>query len=279
MKYIDACKNAILVVKSFLIKMWEKIRMKKIAKSFLLKGLALCIALGFLATGAFFLWAATLTMPSLESVEQRRIEQSTKLYDRTGELLLYDLHQDIKRTIVTLDEMSPLIRDATVAIEDEEFYEHRGIKPTAILRAVWSNFVAGGFVQGGSTITQQVVKNSILENEKTIARKFKEWVLALKLERQLSKNEILELYLNESPYGGNKYGIEEASQAFFDKPASDLTLAEAAYLAALPQAPTYFSPYGNHREDLEARKIKCSIKCSSTDLSSKNNTTKHTPKK
>lgn len=204
----------------------------------------------------FLLWAATLTMPSLDSVEQRRVEQSTKIYDNTGKILLYDLHQDIKRTVIGFDEMSQYIKDATVAIEDEEFYEHYGIKPTAIMRAVWANVVSGGFVQGGSTITQQVVKNSVLVSDKTISRKFKEWILAIRLERERTKDEILELYLNETPYGGNKYGIEEASRAFFDKKASELTLAEAAYLAALPQAPTYFSPYGNHRDDLEARKNK-----------------------
>src|SRR5690606_10388292 len=108
--------------------------------------------------------------------------------------------------------------------------------------------------QGGSTITQQVIKNSLLTQEKSVTRKLKEWVLAIKLEQALTKEEIFELYLNETPYGGTIYGIQEASRQFFGKEATNLSLAEAAYLAALPQAPTYYSPYGSHLEDLEDRK-------------------------
>lgn len=219
---------------------------------------ALLLAAGFIAAGIFLLWASTLNMPSLASVEERKVEQSTKIYDRTGEILLYDLHEDVKRTIVPLGEVSQYMQHATVAIEDDNFYHHLGIEPLAIVRAVLTNLKNGDLLggQGGSTITQQVVKNSLLVREKTISRKFKEWVLAVKLERQLTKDQILELYLNESPYGGNKYGVEEAAQGFFGKPASELTIAESAYLAALPQAPTYYSPYGNNREELEERKNK-----------------------
>jgi penicillin-binding protein 1C len=141
-----------------------------------------------------------------------------------------------------------------VAIEDAEFYQHRGIRPISILRAILANLGAGGFSQGGSTITQQVVKNSILTSEKKLSRKLKEWVLAIKLERTLSKEEILNVYLNETPYGGSVYGVEEASKTFFGKKSSDVTLAEAAYLASLPQAPTYYSPYGAHRKELDGRK-------------------------
>lgn len=211
-------------------------------------------AAGLVVTGAFILWAATLSMPSLESVEARRVEQSTKIYDRTGEILLYDLHQDVKRTIVPFDRISRHIKNASVAIEDANFYHHHGIEPLAIVRAVLKNLMSLEFAQGGSTITQQVVKNSLLQNEKKISRKLKEWVLAVRLDRELTKEEILEIYLNESPYGGNKYGVEEASQAYFGKTSADVTLAEAAYLAALPQAPTFYSPYGNNRKRLDARK-------------------------
>ena len=133
------------------------------------------------------------------------------------------------------------LRDATIAIEDAEFYYHRGIRPLSILRAVTINLTRGKFSQGGSTITQQVVK-TLSSRKKTVSRKLKEWALSLKLERVMTKDEILALYLNETPYGGNRYGAEEASRAFFGKPASEITLAEAAYLAALPQAPTYYSP-------------------------------------
>lgn len=212
------------------------------------------VAAGFFASGALILWAATLEIPDLKSFEQRKIAQSTKIYDRTGEILLFDLHENIQRTVVSFELMSRNIKNATVAIEDTEFYEHRGIRPLATFRGVFIQPLRGKGVQGGSTITQQVVKNSILTNERKISRKLKEWVLAIKLEKELNKEEILALYLNETPYGGNVYGIEEASQTFFGKSAADVSIAEAAYLASLPQAPTFYSPYGNNVERLEERK-------------------------
>ena len=207
----------------------------------------------FVATGALLLWASTLNIPDIQSFEQRKVVQSTKIYDRTGKILLYDLHGDVQRTVIPFKSISDYVKNATVAIEDEEFYQHHGVKPLSFLRAVLANLRTGRFSQGGSTITQQVVKNSLLTSQKLISRKLKEWVLAVKLERVLTKDQILDLYLNEAPYGGNIYGVEEASQTYFGKPSSDLTLAEAAYLAALPQAPTYYSPYGIHKDDLDAR--------------------------
>ena len=212
------------------------------------------VAAGFVCGGVFVLWISNFKLPDLEGIQGRKVAQSTKIYDRTGTVLLYDVHEDIKRTVVPFTEISRQIKNATVAIEDAEFYQHRGIRPVAILRAVLANLFSLRFSQGGSTITQQVVKNTVLTGEKQISRKLKEWVLALKLERVMDKESILALYLNESPYGGNIYGIQEAAQAYFGKKASEVTLAEAAYLAALPNAPTYYSPYGNNREKLEARK-------------------------
>ncbi len=216
----------------------------------------LIIIAGFFGAGIIFIWVSSLSIPELDSFEKRKVRQSTKIYDRTGEVLLYDVHENIQRTVISLSEVSRNVKNAAVAIEDDEFYEHSGIKPKAILRAVLVNLgLREGYSgQGGSTITQQVVKNSILTSEKKISRKLKEWILALKLEKEKTKEEILELYLNESPYGGNIYGIAEASNMFFGKDASDLTLAESAYLAALPQAPTYYSPYGNNKEALDERK-------------------------
>ena len=192
----------------------------------------------------------------MDIIETQKNGLSTKIYDKTGEVLLYDMHQDVRRTVVPLDQISDYVKKATISIEDSGFYSHHGIEPLAIVRAVFINLKDGNLLggQGGSTITQQVVKNTLLVNEKKLSRKLKEWVLAIKLERDLSKDAILELYLNEIPYGGTKYGIEEASQGFFGKSAKDLNLVESAYLAALPQAPSYYSPYGNHREDLNARK-------------------------
>ncbi|OHA19014.1 MAG: hypothetical protein A3C08_03680 [Candidatus Taylorbacteria bacterium RIFCSPHIGHO2_02_FULL_47_18] len=216
--------------------------------------LAFLLSIGFILTGIIALWISTFRIPDLASLGERRVSESTKIYDRTGEVLLYDLHRGVKRSIVSSDEISQHIKNAAIALEDAGFYEHNGIEPKAIARAILANLGSGSYGQGGSTITQQVVKNSLLTGEKKISRKLKEWVLALKLERVLTKNEILTLYLNEAPYGGNIYGIEEASRAYFNKSSRDLTIAESAYLAALPNAPTYFSPYGTNRARLEERK-------------------------
>ncbi|QQR82234.1 PBP1A family penicillin-binding protein [Candidatus Campbellbacteria bacterium] len=212
------------------------------------------LGLGAFIGGIVLLWAATLRLPNFDVFEERKVEQSTKIYDRTGEVLLYDLHENAQRTVIPFDSISRHIKNATVAIEDAEFYQHHGIKWSSFFRAVLVNILSLQYSQGGSTITQQVVKNSLLTQEKTISRKIKEWVLALKLEKNLSKDEILNLYLNEAPYGGSLYGVEEASQGFFHKSAKDVTLAEAAYIAALPQAPTFYSPYGNNVDKLESRK-------------------------
>ena len=224
-------------------------------KHLLLGAIAFC----FFSAGSLVLWAATVPLPDLASLEERKVMQSTKIYDRTGEIVLYDFHNDVRRTVIPFENISRNIKNATVAIEDERFYEHNGIQVTSIIRAVLADVliklhVKKGFTQGGSTITQQVVKNSLLTKDKTLVRKVKEWVLAIKLDRAVSKDVILNLYLNEAPYGGNLYGIEEASRSFFGVDAADLTLAQAAYLAALPQAPTRYSPYGNHRDLLESRK-------------------------
>ncbi len=200
-------------------------------------------------------WIANLKIPDFSSFDERKIVQSTKIYDRTGKILLWDVHQDIKRTVVPSEKISRHLKNATVAIEDSAFYQHHGIDPTGIARAFLVNLGRGSlYGQGGSTISQQVIKNTLLTQEKSYARKIKEIILTLKLEKALSKDKILELYLNESPYGGSNYGTEAASQNYFGKSAGDLSLAESAYLAALPQAPTYYSPYGNHKDELEQRK-------------------------
>ena len=228
---------------------WLKRNSKEILIDVLIFGFAGLILL----SAAVLIWLATLEIPDLSSFEERRVLQSTKIYDRTGEIMLYDLHQDVRRTVVPFDQMSPYVKNATVAIEDDQFYDHIGIDVKAILRAAVSNVQEGDLGQGGSTITQQVIKNSILQREKTFTRKAKEAILALKLERLKTKDEILEIYLNEAPYGGTIYGVEEASQAFFKTSANNMSIGEAAYLAAIPQAPTYLSPYGNNREQLDNR--------------------------
>lgn len=212
------------------------------------------LGIGIFTATVFFVWAITVNLPDFELLFQRKIAQSTKIYDRTGKIVLWDVHQDVRRTIIPFNQMNVNSKNATVAIEDQDFYQHHGIRPLAIIRAVLANIQSGHYSQGGSTITQQVIKMSLLSSEKTISRKLKEWVLALKLERIMNKEQILELYLNEAPYGGSIYGIEEASLSYFNKHNSELTLAESAYLAALPQAPSYFSPYGSHKEALDSRK-------------------------
>lgn len=221
-----------------------------VAKHLVIGAAALFLLIG----GAGMLWVASLKIPDLSGINDRQVSQSTKIYDRTGKILLYDVHQDVRRTVVPFDQISPDIKNATIAIEDATFYQHGGIKFSSIIRAFLTDIFTLNFSQGGSTITQQVVKQTILTDEKSIARKLKEWVLAIKLEQVMSKDQILGLYLNESPYGGNIYGVEEAAETYFGKKASDVDLAEAAYLAALPNSPTYYSPYGNHRDALDARK-------------------------
>ncbi|MCA9359907.1 penicillin-binding protein [Candidatus Kaiserbacteria bacterium] len=233
------------------IKKWFKKNWKEIIIDLILFGFVIFLVI----TGSLLVWISTLEIPDLSTFEERRVLQSTKIYDRTGEVLLYDLHQDVKRTSIPFEEMSRHVKNATVAIEDDQFYNHFGIDIRAIIRAAISNFTSGDLLggQGGSTITQQVIKNSILDRDKKLSRKVKEAILSIKIERILTKEQILEIYLNESPYGGTIYGVEEASRSFFGKGASELTLGEAAYLAAIPQAPTYFSPYGSNREALDRR--------------------------
>ena len=207
----------------------------------------------FIFCGFIALWISTFQMPDLQSFDTRKVTQSTKIYDRTGKILLYDVHRDIKRIVVPFENISKDIKNATVAIEDVEFYQHGGIKISSIIRSVFSNILSGSFSQGGSTITQQVIKNSLLTTEKTISRKLKEWVLSIELEKVMTKEQILAIYLNGNPYGGSIYGIEEASKTFFGKKALDVTLAEATYLAAIPKAPTYYSPYGQNKTKLDKR--------------------------
>lgn len=214
----------------------------------------LAVGLGVLVFGILIVWISTLELPDFKLFTERKIESSTKIYDRTGEVLLYDVHQNIKRTIIPYEEMGVNIKNATVAIEDGEFYKHKGIRISSIIRGtIWAK-LTGKRITGGSTITQQLIKNTLLTSERSIARKMKEWILSIKLERIMSKEDILALYLNEAPYGGNIYGIEEASRAFFNKGPADLTLAESAYLAAIPNGPTYYSPYRKNKDKLDERK-------------------------
>jgi 1A family penicillin-binding protein len=171
---------------------------------------------------------------------------STKILDRNGEVL-FRIYEDENRSILPLNEIPDSVIAATIAIEDKDFWVHRGFSISGIARASLANF-QGKSLQGGSTITQQLVKNRLLTSERTISRKVKELILSVLVEIQYSKNEILEMYLNQVPYGGNAYGIEEASQKFFGKSAKNLTLAESALLAGLPQSPSVYTPFGANPE-------------------------------
>ena len=214
---------------------------------------AVCCALLFFVLGMFIAWASVITIPSIDNFENRKLAESTKIYDRTGNIVFYDVHGSVRRTTVPLEQVSPFIQKATIALEDAQFYQHHGVRFSSLARALWADITQGGYSQGGSTITQQVVKNTLLTQDKTLLRKVKEIVLAMRLDRMYPKNKILETYLNEVGYGGTVYGVQEASQYFFGVDAKDVNLAEASYLAALPQAPTHLSPYGNHRNELDSR--------------------------
>ncbi len=190
-------------------------------------------------------------LPNPDKINKRVISQSTKIYDRTGQHLLYEIYGEEKRTIIPLEEMPKSLLAATVALEDRNFYKHHGVDFRALARAVLKN--AQGRREGASTITQQLVKNSILTSERSIKRKVKEIILSLEIEQKFTKNEILRMYLNEIPYGSNAYGIEAAAQTFFGKHAKDLTLAQAALLACLPNKPGRYSPTGLHTDELLKR--------------------------
>jgi len=216
------------------------------------------LTVGLVIAGILLIWVSSLRIPDFSTFDERKVVNSTKIYDRTGQILLYDIHKDVRRTNIGFESMGDNIKKATVAIEDSEFYNHSGIRLTSIFRATILAKLTGKRLTGGSTITQQLIKNTLLTAESTfvkkVQRKMKEWVLALKMEKQLSKEQILELYLNEIPYGGTIYGIQEASTSYFGKKPADLTLAESAYLASIPQSPTVLSPYGKNRAKLDDRK-------------------------
>ena len=191
-------------------------------------------------------------LPSLSRLKPSEIAQTTKILDRKG-VLLYEIFAEQNRTLVRLTDLPKYLKEATVAIEDKDFYKHRGVNPVGgILRAI-KETVLKQKLQGGSTITQQLVKNALLTNERTIQRKIKELILATWTETVYSKDQILEMYLNQVPYGGTTWGIEAAAETYFGKKTQDLSLSEATYLAGLPAAPTAYSPYGAHPERAKNR--------------------------
>lgn len=190
------------------------------------------------------------SMPSSEELAMTQPKETTKIYDSQGNLLSQIFREN--RTFIPLNKISPDMQNAIIAIEDNRFYNHHGIDLKGIARALWIDLTGKGAIQGGSTITQQLAKNVFLSREKTIIRKLQEAVLAIQLEKKYTKEEILEFYLNQIYLGSGAYGVQAAAQTYFDKNADELTLAEAALLAALPKAPSYYSPY-NHFEAAKKR--------------------------
>jgi len=196
----------------------------------------------------------TWDLPRPEKFTESPFIQSTKIYDRTGKVILYDIYGEEKRQIVSFDKISDYLKYAVLSNEDPRFYKHNGIDFRGILRALFIDITSKSKSQGGSTITQQLVRFTYLTGQKTISRKIREIVLSIELEQKYSKDQIFEWYLNGIPFGENAYGAEAASQTYFNKPATDLTLAEAATLAALIPAPSFYSPYGPNKTKLLEKK-------------------------
>lgn len=217
----------------------------------------------------FFLWIYISKTPASSQLVNRKIAQTSTIYDRTGKHALYELHGEENRKIIPHSEISDTVRIATIAAEDKNFYRHFGIDPFSIVRALKVNWENNMILQGGSTITQQLARNAFLNRERTLDRKILEAVFAIKIEKHYSKKEILDLYLNEVPYGANAYGIEVASETYFGKSAKELELDEAALLAALPKAPSYYSPYNVHKEALLERQKNILKKVEALELADK----------
>lgn len=212
----------------------------------ILKRLIILSAGGFLLSVIFmagaFVWFSR-DLPSPDKIV-RREGFSTQIYSRDNELL-YDIYNNVQREPVDFNNIPADLKNATIAVEDKNFYKHQGFDATGMTRAVF-NILIYRRLQGGSTLTQQLVKNVLLTSERTIPRKIKEFVLTVQIEKKFSKDEILKMYLQESPYGGSAVGVEVASRTYFDKSVKDLNLIESAFLAGMPQSPTGYSPYGTH---------------------------------
>ncbi len=211
----------------------KKSRRKKLA----IKIVVATFLLFAIGVGSLFAFAARY-LPSADGILQRAIPESTKIYANDGKTILFEIFKDQKRTRIPLEEIPKNVVNATIAIEDNDFYSHHGVDFRGIARSIINNLTSST-TQGGSTITQQLVKNAVLTSERTYWRKIQEVILAIEMESKFSKDQIMELYLNEIPYGNVAYGIEAAAQNYFDKDAKDLTLAESALLASLPQSPSY----------------------------------------
>jgi len=239
-------------------KIYQKTRTKTWGGRFLKTVFFMSVLLGVGVAGLFIYYAKDLPRP--EKFTELRIPESTKIYDRDGTVLLYELFAQEKRDVIPLIQVSDNLKYAVLATEDAEFYSHFGISIKGTVRALLTNLglrpsqLRVGSSQGGSTISQQLIRSSFLTRQKTAERKIREIILTLELERNYSKDEILGFYLNQIFMGSNTYGVGAASQLYFHKQPSALSLEEAAALAALIQAPSYYSPYGANVDNLLLRK-------------------------
>jgi len=238
--------------RKFYRKTYKKNKKKKIA-FWILVVLGSCFLLFVLCSLGLFIYYAK-DLPRPEKFTERAFIESTKIYDRTGETVLYELYGEEKREIISLNDMPEHLKQAVISTEDARFFSHHGIDFWGILRSIKINLGLGKATYGGSTISQQLIRSTFLTLEKSVKRKIREIILTIELERRYSKDQILEWYLNQIPLGINIYGVEAAAQTYFNKPAKELTLAESAILAASIKAPSYYSPFGNHLDELLGRK-------------------------
>src|SRR3989344_1223781 len=237
-------------------KIARRIRGRRISRwrvFFVFFGVLLSFILFVASTSALYVSFLVVKLPSSSQLQTKKIVESTKLFDRTGKILLYEAHGEERRTIIPFEEIPGYLKKAALAAEDDNFYNQPAFDWKAIARSALVNLKERRFAQGGSTITQQLAKNVFLSREKTLTRKLKELIIAIELESRYSKDEILNLYLNQIPFGSNAYGVEAASETYFDKHAKELTLSESALLASLLKAPTYFSPFGSNAKELFQR--------------------------
>src|SRR5215216_873385 len=204
---------------------------------------------GFVLLGGYILYVFW-GLPSVDSLPDHYLIPSVRITDRSGRLL-YEILPEVggRNTVLSMEHIPQCLKDATIAVEDRNFYSHPGIDITGILRALWINLRGGKTIAGGSTITQQAARNVLLSEderiERSVRRKLREAILAWQMTQKLSKAEILGLYLNQINYGGMAYGVEAAAQTYFGKPASELLLPECALIAGLPQAPGVYNPFTN----------------------------------
>ncbi|MFH0886935.1 MAG: transglycosylase domain-containing protein, partial [bacterium] len=215
--------------------------------SLIVSGIILIIILGLI-------YQLFRSLPDVTAISNYTPFETTEIFSANGEIIA-SLHREENRTLVHLSEISPYLQKAVIAAEDAQFFEHHGVNFKGMARAFINNFMRGGLVQGGSTITQQLARSLFLTQKKTFTRKIMEVILALQIERHYTKEEILELYLNMVYWGQNAYGAEAAAQIYFGKHAKSLTLPESAMLAGIISGPELYSPYKNPNGAKERQKL------------------------